>query len=141
MRGPTDEFREQIAREIDALESEEDLYEILDRIEGQVREDEPGDVGNEEDALHELGAIEAWASLASDATIALYAPGSLNLLRRKGRDLAGWSNDAVERLRRIAQALRNKLGTVAAVLGALVFSIGVNFPWGITIGISWSLAP
>jgi hypothetical protein len=138
MRGPQDEFRTEIGRSIDALGTEDDLYRILDKIEARIRRDEPGDVQTEEAAFRELGAIEAWASLASDATIALYAPGSRNLLRRKGHDVAGWSNDAAEKLRRIAHALRDKLGQVALVLKALVFSVGVNFPWGITIGISWS---
>jgi hypothetical protein len=140
MRGPTDSFREEIAREIDALEDENGLNQILERVEGQVREDEAGEVRSEEEALHELAAAEAWAALASDAAIALYAPGSRNLLRRKGHDLAGWSTSAVERLRKIAAALRDKLGTAAGLLKGIVFSVGVTFPWGIAISISWSLA-
>jgi hypothetical protein len=139
MRAPTNELRQEVALAIDALQTESDLNVILDRIETEVLKEEPGDVQSEADAYDELGAIEAWASLASDAVIALYAPGSLNLLRRKGHDLAGWSQGAVQRLRKIASALRDKLGQVAVVLRGVGFSVGVNFPWGISIGLSWAI--
>ncbi len=137
MKGPDEGLRNEVAKLIDDLATEEDLYGILERIEGAVRDDAPGGPETEYEASDELAAVDAWAALASDAVQALYAPGSLNLLRRKGHDLAGWSKTAAEKLRRIADALRGALRAVARVLRAIAFTVGVSFPWGISISISF----
>jgi len=137
MLGPSDEFRHAVAESIDGLHSEGDLHELLYRIEATLRDDLPIVGLTEDEGLGELAAIEAWASLASDAVLALYAPGSWNLLRRNGHHVAGWSREAAERLRAIAGALMNQLAAVAALLRAVGFSIGVSFPWGISVSISW----
>jgi hypothetical protein len=143
MRGPDDGFRRMIGDEIDGLETADDpeaaLDSLLARIQDAAASDEPAGLESEEAAYRELGAIEAWASLASDAVQALYESRSPNLLRRRGDKRAGWSTSAAERLRRIAGALRDKLGAVAAHLGGLGFGVGVAFPGGISIFISWTL--
>jgi hypothetical protein len=100
-----------------------------------------GDVGYGDDvqraqafALEDLAAVESWASLASYAVAHFYAPTS-----PWPRDVAGWGKEAVEQLRSIAEKLRTALADAARFLGANSFSIGVGFPWGISVGLSWPI--
>ena len=86
----------------------------------------------DDDPYQELAAIEEWASLASYAVSRFYGPQSP--LRR---DIAGWSEQAVERLRKIAETLRPRLVRVARLLNAVSFSISVGFPWGVSIGVGF----
>jgi hypothetical protein len=130
MEGPDDGFREWIGREATNVDSEEALEGLLGEIEGLVVADV--DRGAGEDAEGDLAAIESWASLASYAAARFYAPAS-----PWPRSLGGWSKRAVARLRSIANALSTALKPVAQALGAASFSIGVSFPWGVSIGLSW----
>jgi hypothetical protein len=148
MRGPNVEFRSVVADQIDALHEAADpealLEETLSKILGGVSEDRPApQLTTDEDAYEELAAIETWASLASHAVQELYAPSSLSLFGRKKEEagenkLAGWAQGAAEKLRRIADKLRAALIKVARRLHCLSFSVGVNYPWGVSIGIAWT---
>lgn len=147
MQGPSDQFRGDVARMIDALEEAPDpeasLEEMLSMILGQVAEDQPAQLQTDDDVYPELAAIETWASLASHAVQALYAPSSPSKLaqwkERRGEDkLAGWCQGAAEKLRRIVEKLREGLTTVAQRLHGFSFSVGVNFPWGVAISIAWA---
>jgi len=131
---------------IDGLERAPDpeayLEEMLSMILGQVSQDRPAPLRTEDDVYAELAAIETWASLASHAVQALYAPSSPSKFaqwkERRGEDkLAGWCQGAAEKLRRIADKLREGLRTVAQRLHGFSFSVGVNFPWGVAISIAW----
>ena len=95
------------------------------------------------DPYEELAAIDEWAGLASHVVQAFYGPGSDSkfddFMQWLGRDkLAGWSKTAVEKLRKIADALKHKLRIVAKQLGSISYSVGVGFPRGVSIGISWT---
>lgn len=79
-----------------------------------------------------LAVVQEWAGLASYVTARVYGPGS-----PMPRKLAGWSRGAVATLQRIANLLLVGLRTAGKALGAVTVSIGVNFPWGISIGLSW----
>jgi len=130
MNGPSDEFREAVAAQAAEIQSEDDLERMLEVIEEQME----GDLaeGGDSDPLDELSAIEAWAGLASFAAARFYAPSS-----PWPRRIGGWSRTAVKRLRSIATTLQTKLTAVANHVGASSWSIGVSFPWGIQISLTW----
>jgi glutathione S-transferase len=130
VKGPSGELREKIAAELDEVKEEEGLDAILERIEGELDAALSGDP--QEDSA-EFAAIDGWAALASYVVARFYAPAS-----PWRRGLAGWSEKAVERLRRIAHALLTALERVAKRLGACSWSVGVSFPWGVSIGLTWS---
>lgn len=79
-----------------------------------------------------LSVVQEWAGLASYVSARVYGPGS-----PMPRKLAGWSRKAVATLQRIANLLLVGLKTAGKALGAATVSIAVNFPWGISIGLSW----
>lgn len=139
MDGPDRGFREEIGfRALQARErdEEEELEGVLEEIEDAIRRDleqgPPADQLSEEDAWSQLAAIESWAGVASNATARFYAPAS-----PWPHNIAGWSQKAVARLRSIANTLKPALQKLLAVLHAVGFTIGVSFPWGISIGLTF----
>jgi hypothetical protein len=116
-----------VTRKADELTSEEELEKLLAEIDGALNED--ADAG---DPADDLAAIESWASLASYAAGRFYAPAS-----PWPGNLAGWGTKAVERLRRIANTLADRLRAIVGVVGATGFSIAVAFPWGISVALNW----
>ncbi len=127
MQGPSVDYREEVKRRLDDFNNEEALEGLLTEINGALNED--AEVGDPE---NDLAAIESWASLASYAAGRFYAPAS-----PWPRDVAGWSTKAVERLRGIANTLAERLRTIVGVVGATGFSVGVAFPWGVSIALNW----
>ena len=147
MQGPDNAFRANVANMIDGLEYQKDpeggLEAILSDILTGVGDDGPGELASEGDAYDELAAVETWVSLASNAVQAVYAPSSPSFLDRfkknKGEDkLAGWTKAAADKLRQIAERVRESLRRVAQFLQGVSFSVGVNFPWGVSISMAWA---
>lgn len=139
MDGPDRGFREEIGfRALQARERDEEeelegvLEEIEDAIRGDLEQGPPGDQLSEEDAWSQLAAIESWAAVASNATARFYAPAS-----PWPHNVAGWSKKAVARLRSIANTLKPALQKLLGGLHAVGFTIGVGFPWGISIGLTF----
>lgn len=130
MNGPSDEFRTQIAEHVERVDSEAGLEELLAQIESKLEADVT--LGVMGPPIDELAAIESWASLASYAAARFSAPAS-----PWPRNLAGWGTRATKRLRSVANKLRASLGQVAQAAGAQSWSIGVSFPWGIQISLTW----
>jgi hypothetical protein len=114
---------------MDEVSEEGQLVEILARIEDELEADlaEGGD-----DGPAGLAAVDAWAGLASYAIGRFYAPAS-PWPYQKG----GWDKMAPERLRRIGESLRGPLEQAARALGAASWSIGVGFPWGVSVSVTW----
>ncbi len=127
MQAPERDFRVWLADQ--PYETEDQVETALDAVLGQLTEQ-----GDEVavDPYAELAAIEAWASLASYVVSSFYGPQSP--LRH---DIAGWSEGAAEKLRKIAAQLKPKLAGVAGFLKAVSFSISVGFPWGVSIGVGF----
>jgi hypothetical protein len=127
MDGPDRRYRTYIAEQADGITTEDAVDGLLAEIAGAVREDaragQPAD---------DLASVEAWAALASYAVGRYYGPSSP--LRK---DIAGWSNKAVERLREIANVLAERLRALVGYVGATGFSVAVGFPWGISIALNW----
>ena len=131
MEGPSAAVRDHIRSRVDSLESEDDLEEVLGEIEERISaDDSPTDVSA--DPLDELAAIDAWAALASYAVARFYGPSSPWPAR-----LPGWSKRAALRLRGVAARLRPRLQAAAQATHASSWSIGVSFPWGIQISLTW----
>jgi hypothetical protein len=152
MNGPSDEYRAEVWRSLESIpnitqdrervvtrEVEEELEGLLDTVYAHLRDD----VGSsavlqrnevsEEDAHAVLAAIDAWASVASSAVAWVYAPQSPSPKR-----MAGWATSVGDRLRQLADVLRHALMVAARALRAVSWSIGVSFPWGVSVGLSWS---
>jgi hypothetical protein len=128
MHGPDQGFRMELAQL--PYETEPDVEAALNLVlEGLVSQD---DTPADDDPFQELAAIEAWTSLASYAVCRFYGPQS-----PFRRDIAGWSEEAVEKLRKLAGQLRPRLARVAALLGAVSFSISIGFPWGVSVGVGF----
>lgn len=130
MREPDEDLRANVGRRAGDISDEEELESLLHDILLAVK-NEAG-VGSQVHPEDELAAIEAWASLASDAVARFYAPAS-----PWPRNVAGWSARAAGRLRAISTTLSGVLTPLAPALGAQSFSIGVSFPWGIQVSLSW----
>jgi hypothetical protein len=156
MRGPTDEQRERYGnravevayRHVDndvryvAGDVEASLQEILDDLLGELAED----VDSDDDwqrlpatddiaaAEHVLASIEAWSALASYVVASLYAPQS-----PFPRGFGGWASGVAERLRDVTTRLHGPMTAVARVLRPDSWSIGVGFPWGVSVGLSWNV--
>ena len=80
----------------------------------------------------QMSAADSWASLASYPMARLSAPTS-----PWPRNVAGWGTKRGWTTERIANTLSAALRAIAPALGAQSFSIGVSFPWGIQISLSW----
>ena len=139
MDGPDLGFRAALgSRGLQAREraDEAELERVLGDIEEAIRRDleqsAPTQALSEQDAWNQLAAIESWAGVASSATARFYAPAS-----PWPHSLAGWSKNAVARLRSIANTLKPALQAILGALRAVGFSIAVSFPWGISIGLSF----
>ncbi len=144
MNGPDAGFRAEAGYQAEQLrdgDDEEALEAALGRIEEEILRDlDDGDYIrgelrgelSEADAWDQLAAIESWASVASGTVARFYAPAS-----PWPRSVSGWSKKGAARLRSIANALKPALQQVVNALHAVGFTIGVSFPWGISIGVSF----
>ena len=140
MHGPSEEARQQIVgmlqatRDLPDLIAEQRLLEALNAIEIELRRDleERPSLDSETVAYAQLGAIESWASVVSSAVARVYAPTSP--WRRK---VAGWASHVAARIRWLANLLLTPLAAVANFLGARSWSIGLNFPWGVSVSLTW----
>jgi hypothetical protein len=85
-------------------------------------------------ALAQFGAAEAWLSLASYVLNDFYSPAS----RRK--DIAGGAPGRLRGCARSPMRCVSSSALLPGLLGSVVFSVGVSFPLGASIGISWGLS-
>jgi hypothetical protein len=141
MDGPSDEIRRgmlgSIASVADAPDEEAELRleATLNDIGGLLERDvatADSDALDDESAMDQLAAIDAWAGLISSAVARVYAPAS-----PWRRGVAGWAKRVAARLRWLTNLLLVPLKAVAAALGASSYSIGVSFPWGVSVGLNW----
>ncbi|MGA2875197.1 MAG: hypothetical protein ABSE82_06620 [Nitrososphaerales archaeon] len=151
LNGPPDWYRQQVFKRLRALRNtyrgvrivtpylEVQLEEILSDILIAATEDlESSQIFKSEyldadEANRLLSAVDQWASVASYAVSWLYAPQSPSPQR-----MAGWAKNIGSKLREIVGALLHALVHAAKALGASSWSIGVNFPLGISVSLSWS---
>ncbi|HTB50378.1 MAG TPA: hypothetical protein VK701_05315 [Solirubrobacteraceae bacterium] len=126
MTGPSADYRERVAKQMDRIDNEAALDQLLDELEGAVSEDSDGGKPDED-----LAAVESWASIASYAVSRFYTQKSLR------RDYAGWGKRQAKRLRRIADKLADILRGIVGQVGAIGFSVGIAFPGGVSIALNW----
>ncbi|WP_152645285.1 hypothetical protein [Kitasatospora griseola] len=77
-----------------------------------------------------FSAIQSWAGLVSYVVISTYAPQS----RMR---FPTWSQGVSDAVLKASELLRYPLQWVAATTGASSYSIGVAFPWGVTVALTW----
>ncbi|GAA2446186.1 hypothetical protein GCM10010273_27650 [Streptomyces lavendulocolor] len=75
--------------------------------------------------------MEGWASLVSYVVARTYVPQS-------PFRFAGWSYWVAFELRRIAALFERVLQAIARAVGAAGFSVGLSFPWGVTVSLDWT---
>jgi hypothetical protein len=140
MNGPSENLRQATVAQLQNLDdtpdrvAEQRLLQALQFIEGEISSDieriEPE--LNPDSARDLLSAVDSWASVISSAVARVYAPTS-----PWKRRVAGWAKEVADRLRWITNLLLTPLRLAAGVLGASSWSIGLNFPWGVSIALSW----
>jgi hypothetical protein len=142
MNGPSEEFRLAVVerssnlRDAPDAEAEGVLLDVLEQIAEQINEElgnQVEDLGDDrEAAFDQLGAVDAWASVISMAVGMTYAPNS-----PFPRNVAGWAKTVAERIRWLTDLLLTPLRAAQTTLGATGCAIGVAFPWGVSVELSW----
>lgn len=115
-------------------QSEARLHGVLERLAAELSEVKDQNQEQTPDEL--LSVVEAWAGLASYATVRTYGPES----PWPSGGWAGWSDSITKRLRDLCHQMEHHLSTAALGVGADGWSIGLAFPWGVTVSLSWSRA-
>lgn len=136
MHGPSQEFRAKVMGEIkerrlgEAGTDDEQTAAVISLISDEIS----GDVGvgdlegqSPEDIL---AAVDAWAALLSDTMGRSVAPGSA---------LAGWDADPLKRLRVAVNEFQVPLRSAATAFGASGWGVGIGFPAGVSVSVSWSI--
>jgi hypothetical protein len=151
VRGPSNGYRQTVFDRLKRLENvQEGVRVVTPRLETQLDEilsDIYGEISNAVErsripksgrmgratADQTLTAVDEWASVASYAVSWLYAPQSPS-----PEKMAGWARAISDKLRTIVNALLTALAAAAKSLGALSWSIGLGFPWGISVAVTWN---
>jgi hypothetical protein len=127
-----------------AVVEESDLQKLLDEIVGEAERDLDAAYGgyeraelDQERAEQLLVTVESWASLASHAVNEAYA-GPLREVGAMRLRLAGWAKGVAARLTKLVALLSSYLRGAMHALQAVSFSIGVSFPGGVSVGLTWS---
>jgi len=119
--------------------SEEALEEALELIGARAEDDlltRPDLESDDERAWELLGAVDAWASLASYAFQRVYVEEPADV-GSPFRRFKGARPDVMKRLRSCASRFKRPLEAACGVLGALSYSISVGFPLGLSVGVTW----
>jgi len=136
-----EEARREVETRLAESPADEDaLVDILALIGARAEEDlRPGaeQVANDEQAWELLAAVDAWASLASYAFQSVYAE-ELPEVGTPFRRFKGAKEDVMKYLRSCVSQFKSALDSACRVLAALSYSIGVQFPWGVSIGLEWA---
>ena len=134
-----EEYRDDFEQRAGAVREEAELESLLESI-GTIAMDElvpiAEEAENQRAAEEILVSVEAWASLASYACTKFYFEGPSEVgtpLRRLG----GWSKGVVSQLTALAQRFGQMLSRAMHAIGATSYSVGVSFPFGVSVGLSW----
>jgi hypothetical protein len=128
--GPSEDFRGNVAIRADAFESEEELESLLGEVAEEILRDL--DSGESAEAQDTLAAVISWTTVVSDTVARFSAPAS-----PWKRRVSGWSKAVLDRMQQIAQMLLGSLTAAARALGASSWSIGIGFPWGVSVSLTW----
>ena len=140
MDGPSESLRQAIVGMLHGIDEAPDLWaeQQLMQAMGVIEEGISSDIERVEPELSSdsardvLSAVESWTSVISAAVARVYAPTS-----PWKRRIAGWAKEVANKIRWITNLLLAPLKGAAIVLGASSWSIGINFPWGVSVGLSW----
>jgi hypothetical protein len=134
--GPSEDLRRKVGDMVlslkPSIEDEAGLERVLsEEIGPRIRDD----IGNgstlpSQDPAEVLAAVEAWAGLVSFAVGSFYGPQS-------PPKVPGWAQNIPQRLRELTGWLLQPLEIAARALGATSWTISVNVPFGVSIGLGW----
>jgi hypothetical protein len=134
-----EDYRDDFEQRASSVREEAQLEMLLGSI-GAIAMDElvplAEEAGDQRAAEEILVSVEAWASLASYACTKFYFEGP-NEVGTPLRRLGGWSKGVVSQLTQLAQRLGQMLSQAMHALGATSYSVGVSFPFGLSVGLSW----
>lgn len=136
------DYRSYVFDRAGAIVEEPQLEQLLDEMVGQAGDDLATNFGPPEEVEGEraeelLAHLEAWAAVASHATLEVYA-GPLREVGALRRRLAGWARGVGARLTRMANLLSSYARAAMQALSAIEFSVGVSFPGGVSVSLTWS---
>jgi hypothetical protein len=153
---PYEQTRVELSDRAASLVDEDELGELLGTITERASRDladtlvemserygvDPTAVLDGSDALNEsngnelLASVEAWASTASSLTYDMYVgpPREVGAARLRP---PGWAKEVGNKLSDLAILLGGYLEVAMRALHASSFSISLNFPWGVAVGLSW----
>jgi hypothetical protein len=123
----------------EAPPTEEILDEALGLIQAFAMDDlrpEADRMSTADDAWDLIASVDAWASLASYATQRIYLD-EAPAVGTPFPSYPGWQKKVPRRLRDLARALGAILEQACRLLRALSYSLSVNFPFGVSVSVSW----
>lgn len=129
--------RKRVVARLDTAIDETDLERLLDWIIKKAKADlQPRSTLGPPESARLLEAAHAWPSLVSYATGRFYTelPAEVGTPFRK---IGGWSKEVAKKLDQLSQMLRPALHTALQHTQATSFSIGVQFPWGVSVSLEW----
>ncbi|MEV1004165.1 hypothetical protein [Nonomuraea sp. NPDC050202] len=140
MHGPDLDLRGEVAsraHELGGAGDERGFERLLDDIRSSYSEDVTREENQAQDPTELLAAVDAWASLISDACVRFYGPESP--LRQS---LAGWSMKIALKLRELTNLLAHVQANAAKQLGASEYGMAIGFPWpSVSVSIVWDTQP
>jgi hypothetical protein len=132
-----DELRSEFVAQVEearSAESEEMLADVLGRIVDRADHDLRYQSENGEPEQEIVASVDAWASVLSYATARFYFEGPESM--RKG---GGYDKKVVSRLQDAALTFSSYLERALQATGAVSFSTSVGFPWGLSVGLDWTV--
>ena len=129
--------REHVVARLDATIDETGLEQLLGWILDEAKADlQLPSVASEEESSRLLAAAHAWPSLVSYATGRFYTEPKAEV-GTPFRRIAGWSKEVAKKLDQLSQMLSPVLRNALGHTQATSFSIGVQFPWGVSVSLEW----
>jgi hypothetical protein len=131
--------RDRVVARLDEAVEEGDLELILDEIVAAAADDlgvlQFAEV--DRDVAERLFvAAQGWASLASYAVGRFYTEPRYEV-GTPFRKIGGWSKGVASRLSQLSSMLAPALQKALKLTGASSFSVGLNFPWGVQVSLTW----
>ncbi|HSS34624.1 MAG TPA: hypothetical protein VLL27_15230 [Solirubrobacterales bacterium] len=134
-----EEYRDDFEQRASSVRVEAELEDLLGSI-GAAAMDELTPLAEKAEdrstAEELLISVEAWASLASYACTKFYFEGP-NEVGTPLRRLGGWGKGVVSMLTDLVKRFGQMLSRAMHAIGATSYSVGVSYPFGVSVGLSW----
>lgn len=134
-----EDYRDDFEQRASSVRVEAELEDLLGSISALAMDElvplaEEAEVQRAAEEL--LVSVEEWASLASYACTKFYFEGP-NEVGTPLRRLGGWSKGVVSMLTDLVKQFGQMLSRAKRAIGATSYSVGVSYPFGVSVGLSW----